>query len=166
MPFYSGKGSGVVFTSETRPGTVLTLFADEWGIEIGDESVPITNIKMFRDKNIVDDLSPVPAWKNFGVPTEILNGGMRDTKLTIHGFLFLDDTISVNDGARVPIIDEKGKIELKYEDQNGRKKNLFVAESVVVINTSFDLNVKGIVEYDMEFHCLSNVVDYTPHPKV
>ena len=114
MPFYSGKGSGVVFTSETRPGTVLTLFADEWGIEIEDESIHISNIKSLRDANIEGDivngdLSAVPAWKNYGIPMQMLNGGMRETKVTIHGYLFLDNSISINDGPRVPIINGKGQ---------------------------------------------------------
>ena len=170
MPFYSGKGSGVVFTSETRPGTVLTLFADEWGIEIEDESIHISNIKSLRDANIegnivTGDLSAVPAWKNYGIPMQMLQGGMRETKVTIHGFLFLDDTLSINDGPRVPIINEKGKLEIKYTNQAGQKRTLFQITNSVVVSTNYDNSVRNLLEYDIEFACLSTEVDYAPHPK-
>lgn len=170
MPFYSGKGSGVVFTSETRPGTVLTLFADEWGIEIEDDSIHISNIKPLRDAgvegNIVTgDLSAVPAWKNYGIPMQMLNGGMRETTITIHGYLFLDNTISNNDGPRVPIINEKGKLELKYTSNGNAKRTLFEMTNAVVTSASFDNSVRGILEYDIEFTSLSTEIDYAPHPK-
>lgn len=171
MPFYLGKGSGVVFTSETRPGTVLTLFADEYSIEIEDDTIHISNIKPLRDNNVEGDivngdLSAVPSWKNYGIPMQMLNGGMRETTISIHGFLFLDDTISINDGPRVPIINEKGKLEIKYSGQNNNKKTLFKMDNAVVISTSFDNSTAGLLEYDIEFSSLTTDIDYAPHPKV
>lgn len=171
MPFYLGKGAGVVFTSETRPGTVLTLFADEYSIEIEDDTIHISNIKPLRDNNVVGnivtgDLSAVPSWKNYGIPMQMLNGGMRETTVTIHGYLFLDDTISINDGPRVPIINEKGKLEIKYSNNANNKRTLFEITNAVVINTSFDNSVRGLLEYDIEFSALTTEVDYSPHPKV
>jgi hypothetical protein len=164
MPFYLGKGSGIVFTSETRPGTVLTLFADEWGIEIKDESINITSIKPLRDNNVIDDLSAVPDWKNYGIPMQMLNGGLRETVITIHGFVFYDNSVSVNDGARIPIINERGKLEIKYSNNAGIKKNLFKADSVVVISSKFDMSVTGSLEYDIEFNALTTDIDYVTHP--
>ena len=164
MPFYLGKGSGIVFTSETRPGTVLNLFADEWGIEIKDESINITSIKPLRDKNVIDDLSAVPAWRDYGIPMQMLNGGLRDTVITMHGFVFYDNTVSVNADARIPIINERGKLEIKYSNNAGIKKNLFKADSVVVISSKFDMSVTGALEYDIEFNVLTTDIDYVPHP--
>jgi hypothetical protein len=164
MPFYLGKGSGIVFTSETRPGTVLNLFADEWGVEIKDESINITSIKPLRDKNVINDLAAVPAWRDFGIPMQMLNGGLRETVITMHGFLFYDNTVSVNDDARIPIINERGKLEIKYSNNAGIKKNLFKADSVVVISSKFDMSVTGALEYDIEFNVLTTDIDYVPHP--
>ena len=166
MPFYSGKGSGVVFTSETRPGTILYLTANQWTLEIKDEAINVTNIKPMRDNNILEpDLKAFPAWEKYGMPMEKLNGGMRETTLSVHGFLFLDNTISVNDGPRYPIINEKGKIELEFVDVNNKKRILFTMNSVVVISTKFYTSVTACVEYDIEFQPLTYEVDYMAHPK-
>lgn len=171
MPFYLGKGAGVVFTSETRPNIILNLFADEYSIEIEDDVIHVSSIKPLRDKgvegNIVTgDLSAVPSWKNYGIPMQMLNGGMRETKISIHGFVYLDDTVSVNDGPRIPIINEKGKLEIQYTTAANNKKTVFEITNSVVTSTSFDNSVAGLLEYDIEFSALTTDVDYSIHPKV
>ena len=79
--------------------------------------------------------------------------------------MFLDSTISNNDGPRVPIINEKGKLEIKYTNQANAKRTLFEMVNAVVTSTSFDNSVRGLLEYDIEFTSLTTLVDYAPHPK-
>ena len=172
MPFYLGKGSGIVFTSTTRPGTVLNLTADTWSLEIKDEAMKITNIKPLRDANIINDLSAKPDWEKYGVPAFVLGNGTRETKLKVHGFHFFDPTKSVNDGPRTPIINEEGKIQITYvrnQAQNplfGPKGILFEMKNAIVTSSNFDMSVTGLLEYDLEFETTSTEVDYAPHPKV
>ena len=166
MPFYTGQGSGVVFTSESRPGEVLYLQANQWTLEIKDEVINITNIKPMRDEQILEpDLQAFPTWEKYGIPMEKINGGMRETTVTVHGFLYLDSDVDIENGPSCPIINEKGELKLEYSDINQRKRILFKMDSVVVTSTKFDASVKGCIEYDIEFQPLTYEVDHMVHPK-
>jgi len=166
MPFYTGQGSGVVFTSATNPGAILHLHANTWTLEIKDEAINITNIKPMRDVNILEpDLQAFPTWQDYGIPMEKINGGMRETTVTVHGFLYLDSDLDIEDGPSCPIINEKGELKLEYSDVNQRKRTLFKMNSVVVTSTKFDASVKGCIEYDIEFQPLTYEVGYTIHPE-
>lgn len=166
MPFYSGKGSGVVFTSTTRAGTKIYLTANQWTVDIKDEAINITNIKPMRDNKILEeDLKAVPGWDQCGIPMEKLNGGMRETVVTVHGFLFYDRNVNVKLGPAYPVINEKGKLELEYSDDNGRKRVLFTMDEAVVTSTKVDASIGKCIEYDIEFNALNYGVDPMFHPK-
>jgi len=170
MPFYLGKGSRIVFTSMTRPGTVLYLMADSWSLEFKDEAIRIPNIKVLRDANIINDLSNKPDWKNYGIPAFSLGNGTRDTKLKIHGFHYYDINVSVNAGPRTPIINEEGKIEIFYTKgiQNpllDQKNLLFKMDDCMITSVSFDMKVTGGLEYNLEIDNVSVDLDSYPHPK-
>jgi len=170
MPFYLGKGSRIVFTSSTRPGTVINLTADTWNLEFKDEAIRIPNIKILRDANIINNLDNKPEWRDYGVPSIALGNGTRDTKLKIHGFHYFDPTVSVNAGPRTPIINEEGKLEIFYtkgfqHPVLDAKAVLFKMDACVVTMASFDMSVTGGLEYDLEIENTSAELDYAPHPK-
>lgn len=171
MPFYLGKGSRIVFTSSTRPGTVLILQADTWNLEFKGESVRVPTIEPLRTENIVDNLDNKKDWKNYGIPTYVMSGGIRESKVKIHGFHYYDETVSINDGPRTPIINEEGKLEIFYTKGAqhpilNSKAVLYKIEKCIVTSVAFDMTVTGCLEYDLEIESTSVDLDYSPHPKV
>lgn len=170
MPFYLGKGSRIVFTSSTRPGTVINLTADTWNLEFKDEAYRIPNILPLREANIINNLDNKPDWKNYGIPSYVLGNGTRDTKLKIHGFHYFDPTVSINAGPRTPIINEEGKLEIFYtkgfqHPVLDAKAVLFKMDACIVTSVTFDMSVTGGLEYDLEIENTSVELDYAPHPK-
>lgn len=163
MPFVLGKGSGIKFTSETRAGTVLQLKADSWGLDIADSSIHISNISALRDKNIEGDLPDDDEWKKYGIPRQYMSGGMREAKITIHGFFYFNRFSSVNEKPEVPIVDEIGKLELQYTNENRQKVTIFKMNKAVVIDTKYKMEVDGVLEYDIELSSTDYEVDYIPH---
>lgn len=163
MGFFLGKDSGVKFISSTR-GITFNLYADEWSIEIASESIDITSIKPLRDENLVDDLSGVPDWLNYGIPKQRLEGGVRDTKLTISGFIYWDTDFSRDESNRVPIIGEKGEVQILYTTQGANRRPLFTAENAVVNSAKYDTDISSGIRFEIEFHCLTTDVDKAPNP--
>lgn len=165
MGFFLGKDSGVKFRSSTREGLIVTLYADEWSIDIKDEIFDISSTEVLRDNDIDGDLSAVDAWFKYGVPTQKTNGGMKDISVKVHGFIYEDTDYSSAEGARYPIVGERGKLEIMYTP-NGQnfKRPIFTIDSVVVLNSSYNADIGSGMQFDIEFHCLTTDVDLAPYP--
>lgn len=165
MGFFLGKDSGIKFRSSTREGLIVVLYADEWSIDIKDEIIDVTSIKPLRDEAIDGDLSPVDDWYKYGVPTQKTNGGLKDITISAHGFIYQDPDYSDAEGPRYPITGERGKLEILYKP-NGQnfRRPLFTVDSVVVLNSNYKTDISSGVEFDIEFHCLTTVVDLAPYP--
>lgn len=165
MGFFLGKDSGVRFRSSTRYGLNVLLHCDEWSIDIKDEIIDVTSIEPLRDEEIDGDLSAVPDWFNYGVPTQKTNGGLKDITITVHGFIYHDTYYSDAQGARYPIVGERGKLEILYTPNGANfRRPLFTVGSVVVLNSNYKTDISSGIEFDIEFHCLTTVVDLAPYP--
>lgn len=160
MPFVLGKGSGFKFTSETRQGVILQLKADEWNLEIADNAHHVSSIKALRDKGFEGNIPDTDDWKRYGIPREYMSGGMREAKVTVHGFFYIDATVSQAQGPDIPINNEIGKLELQYTNSNQQKVTLFKMNKATVINSKYTISVNGALEYDLEFASTDYDVDY------
>lgn len=165
MGFFLGKDSGIKFRSSTRDGLIVNLHADEWSINIKDEIFDISSVKALRDNDIEGDLSAVDSWFKYGVPTQKINGGMKDIMVSCHGFIYYDTDYSDNEGARYPITGERGTLEILYTPtgQNFRRP-LFTIDSVVVLDSKYNTDLGSGIQFDIEFHALTTDVDLAPYP--
>lgn len=162
MPLITGKGSGVKFTSETRKGVVLQLKADEWNLDISDNALYVSSVKALRDKNFDSVIPDTDDWKRYGIPREYMSGGMREAKVTVHGFFYIDKDKTKAIGPDTPVIDEIGTLELQYSQANNQKVTLFKMNMATVISSKYNMSVNGILEYDLEFSSTDYDVDYSP----
>lgn len=165
MGFLLGKESGVKFRSSTREGMDVNLYADEWTIDIKDEAIDITSIQPLRDADIEGDLSANDDWYKFGVPSQKINGGIKDIVVNVHGFVYWDQDYSDAEGPRFPVTGERGKLEILYTPVNANfRRPLFTCDSVVVIDSKYNTDIDSGIEFDIEFHCLTTDVDIAPYP--
>lgn len=165
MGFFLGKDSGVRFTSETRPGSVFTLFANEWSISKVGEKIDITNIEMLRDNNVIHDLSAVDDWHKYGIPKISIDDGITDTVFSCHGFLFFDDNFTLADGAQLPKKGERGKFEVLYKTPAGARRTLWKMDSCVIVKAEYNTDISTGIEWDLEAAPLTSVMDTDPYPR-
>lgn len=165
MGFFLGKDSGVRFTSATRPGSIFTLFANEWTLSKTGDKIDITNIEMLRDNNVIHDLSAVSDWNNYGIPKMMIDDGITETVFTAHGFLFFDEDFSLAEGARMPKKGERGKIEVLYKTPGGNRKVLYKMDSCVITSAEYNTDISTGIEWDIEAVPLTSDMDTDPYPR-
>lgn len=137
---YSGKSSAILFNAQLIP-------ADKWELELSVEPIDYTTINILRDAGITDLLSTQkPEWANHGIPSKKISGNVRMAKGTIHGFY--------KNQASIPAIGDVVSITMRLTNLA-----FFVASECLIINVKISSEVKGAVEFDMDWESVGNV-DY------
>jgi hypothetical protein len=130
-PFYSGYRAGLKFND-------IFMQADSWSAEIKDEVIDLSTVNVYRNSGITTNLSVAyPAWDVAGTPMIFVNGGMRDTTFKIHGFH--------KDVANLPRFGSMVSLSLLIGNVL-----FFKSEQAIVYSASYNVNVKGTVEFNLE----------------
>jgi hypothetical protein len=130
-PFYSGYRAGLKFDN-------TFMMADTWSVQITDEPIDITSVQLYRASGINDGLLSAlyPQWESSGTPATYTTGGIRQTKIKVHGFY--KDT-------KLPTIGQSASISLLMDGLL-----FFKSEQATVISALYNVTVKGAVEFDIE----------------
>jgi len=138
---YAGRRAAVEFNAQIMP-------ADSWEVDLSVENVPITTIKILRDAGIIGPIAPVrPNWDAHGIPVKKISGGIREVTGKLHGYW--------RSQATVPAIGDTVSIALTIDNAN-----FFVIPQCLVTKMNLKTEVKGSVEWDMEFEAISDT-DFT-----
>lgn len=140
---YAGKTSAILFNAQVIP-------ADKWEIDLSVESLDYMTIKVLRDANVnglMKDSGALPLiWSQHGIPSRKISSNIRDVKGTIHGFY--------KNQATTPTIGDTLSIALMITNLT-----FFVVSEALVTNVKINSEVKGAVEFDIEWESIGNV-DY------
>ncbi len=138
---YAGRRAAVEFNAQIMP-------ADSWEVDLSVENVPITTITILRDAGIIGPIQPVrPNWAAHGIPVKKISGGIREVTGKLHGYW--------RSQATVPAIGDTVSIALTIDNAN-----FFVIPQCLVTKMNLKTEVKGSVEWDMEFEAISDT-DFT-----
>jgi len=138
---YAGRRAAVEFNAQIMP-------ADSWEVDLSVESVPVTTITILRDANIIGPIQPVkPNWTAHGIPSQSMHGGIRNVTGKLHGYW--------RSQATVPAVGDTVSIVLTIDNVN-----FFVIAQCLVTKMNLKTEVKGSVEWDMEFEAISDT-DFT-----
>ena len=111
--------------------------ADSWSIQIKDEPIDITTVQVYRASGINGLLSTqYPSWDDAGTPRTYINGGIRDSIIRLHGFY---------KNNQLPKIGQWGSVSLLMGGLL-----FFKSEQATVTSASYNVTVKGAVEFDIE----------------
>jgi hypothetical protein len=130
-PFYSGYRAGLKFDN-------TFMMADNWSIQMVDEPIDMTSVQIYRASGITNGFlsAQYPPWDAGGTPTAYINGGIRQTKIRIHGYY---------KNNQLPTIGQMVSISLLMGGML-----FYKSEKATIVAASYNVTVKGSVEFDIE----------------
>lgn len=140
---YSGKTSAILFNA-------LVIPADKWEIDLSVESLDYMTIKVLRDANVNGLMANAGAfpliWSQHGIPSRKISSNIRDVKGTVHGFYKTQ--------ASTPTIGSTLSLVLRLQNLT-----FFSVSQALITNVKLGAEVKGAVEFDIEWESIGEV-DY------